>query len=152
MAGIEYSTVDPLKQKRLLRQCVLLARQRLGQCQGSRVLRTLRLYTQRLLVVAHLDGEVLGFKLGFAERDGIFYSWLGAVREDCEGQGIGRRLQEVQHEFLRAAHYRKVRTRTRNRFQRMLMLNLRSGFEIVGMSSKGKEPLLLLEKRLIPGS
>lgn len=151
MGAVDYRVLDPLKNKGLLRECLGLARQRLGKCRSSRVLATLKLHTQRLLVLACEGERVLGFKLGFAERDGIFYSWLGAVSEQHERRGIGRGLQEAQHRYLVQNGYRKVRTRTSKRFERMLMLNLRSGFEIVGMTTRAKQPLLLLEKSLLSG-
>jgi GNAT superfamily N-acetyltransferase len=123
--------VDPLRQRTALQQCVQLFRDRLQRSPGG-LLRTLKLYRERMLVYATVEERVVGFKLGFAERDGAFYSWLGAVAADWEGRGLGRRLLTAQHEYLQAARYRLVRTRTRGDLRRMLVLNLRSGFEIVG--------------------
>jgi GNAT superfamily N-acetyltransferase len=103
-----------------------------------------------LLVVALVNDRVVGFKLGFCERPGVFHSWLGAVAESSEGHGIGRRLLELQHQYLQEHGYHMVRTGTRNRFKRMLILNLRNGFDLVGVKIKDGEAHLQLEKRLTP--
>jgi len=118
----------------------------MGPCSRKKILKTLKLHRQRLLVVAQLQGKVVGFKLGFGERSGVFQSWMGAVAVEHEGQGVGRRLMEIQHQRLQELGYHKVRTGTRNRFLRMLILNLKSGFEIVGLKTKGNEAHIQLEK------
>ena len=149
---MNYEIVDPLRHRQLLRSCLELGRSRLGSVRMKKVLETLKLHRQRLLVVAHDEGGVAGFKLGYAERPGSFYSWLGAVAEAREGQGIGRRLMELQHQHLSENGYRLVRTGTRNQFRRMLILNLLSGFEVVGVRTKSGSAHIQLEKRLEPTS
>jgi GNAT superfamily N-acetyltransferase len=147
---MQYELVDPLDHRELLKECLEVGRQRLGSCRLSKALKTLKLYKTRLLVAARDERGVAGFKLGFAERPGIFHSWLGAVAEDREGQGIGRRLMELQHQHLTEQGYHLVRTGTRNQFKRMLILNLLNGFELVGIRYKKVGPHLQLEKRLSP--
>jgi predicted N-acetyltransferase YhbS len=145
---VEFAILEPLQAREDLRQCLALARQRMGPIGLGKVIRTLRLHRYRLLVVARAEGKVVGFKLGFAERPRIFYSWLGAVEAAWEGQGIGRRLMELQHHHLDSGGFTRVRTGTRNRFRRMLILNLLSGFEIVGVKVRANgEAHLQMEKR-----
>lgn len=145
---MDYLLLDPLKEPELLRACIALGKTRLGKCPRSKVFKTLRLHTRRLLVAAREGDAVVGFKLGFSERPGIFYSWLGAVAETHESRGIGRRLMELQHQHLAENGYHLIRTATRNQFRRMLIMNLQSGFDLVGTSAKPDGLLLLLEKRL----
>lgn len=147
-----YELVDPLKQMGLLAASMRMGRVRIGSCRKRKVLATLKLHRRRLLVVAHAQGRVVGFKLGYCERPGVFYSWLGAVDAEFEGQGIGRRLMELQHAWLEERGYRLVRTATRNRFKRMLILNLLNGFDLVGVRNKDGDAHLQLEKRLTPVS
>ncbi|MBX3167078.1 MAG: hypothetical protein KF760_06690 [Candidatus Eremiobacteraeota bacterium] len=149
---MHFELVDPLDHRELLEACLEVARERMGVCRSSRVLKTLKLHKKRLLVAARDVRGVAGFKLGFCERPGVFNSWLGAVAAAREGNGIGRRLMELQHEHLAALGYRLVRTGTRNQFRRMLILNLLSGFELVGVRHKKNGPHLQLEKRLTPGA
>lgn len=145
---MRFRVLDPLSDRNCLRGCASIARLQLGPVRRQRWLETLRLHRRRLLVVAEVDGVVVGFKLGFLEREGRFYSWLGAVHPHFEGQGVGRRLMEIQHAFLKNQGCDQVTTRTRNRFRRMLILNLRCGFDIVGVQyrTNGEAHLLLLKE------
>ncbi len=147
---MHFELVDPLDHRDLLEGCLEVARERMGTCHRNRVIKTLKLHKKRLLVLARDSGGVAGFKLGFCERPGIFNSWLGAVALAQEGNGIGRRLMELQHEHLAEQGYHMVRTGTRNQFKRMLILNLLNGFELVGIRQKKSGPHLQLEKRLTP--
>lgn len=146
---MQFELIDPLDHRELLEGCLEVAHQRIGTCHRNRVIKTLKLHKKRLLVVARDGQGVAGFKLGFSERPGVFNSWLGAVALAQEGNGIGRRLMELQHEYLAEHGYHMVRTGTRNQFKRMLILNLLNGFELVGIRQKKSGPHLQLEKRLI---
>ena len=147
---MHFELVDPLDHRDLLEACLAVGQERLGSCRMGRVLKTLKLHKKRLLVAARDSQQVLGFKLGFCDRPRVFYSWLGAVAAAHEGNGIGRRLMELQHEHLAEHGYRLVRTGTRNQFKRMLILTLLSGFDLVGVRHKNGGPHLQLENRLTP--
>lgn len=149
LAGVEFAFLDPLQARPELLQCVQLCRQRMGPTRLSKVIKTLQLHRYRLLLVAREQEAVVGFKLGFAERPKIFHSWLGAVDQAWEGQGVARRLMELQHQHLLEQGFTRVRTGTRNRFRRMLILNLKCGFDLVGIKQRSNgEAHLQLEKRL----
>lgn len=97
-----------------------------------------------------LDGDrVIGYKVGYALNREQFYSWLGGVDESYRHQGIARRLMERQHEYARQESYNAVRTHTKNKWRSMLLLNIQSGFDIIGiyMDDTG-EPKIILEKKL----
>ena len=86
-----------------------------------------------LLTLVALDGEkVVGYKIGYPENNVTFYSWMGGVDPDYRGQGIARELMSRQHEFCREQGYLEVFTKTQNRWRTMLILNLSSGFDIIG--------------------
>ena len=78
------------------------------------------------------DGALLGFKLGYERGEGIFYSWLGGIHPSIRRQGVGRRLMQLQHDWARERGYAFVETRTRTANNAMIILNLQSGFQIVG--------------------
>ena len=101
-----------------------------------------------MLLLASIDGEVAGFKLGYEDEPGVFYSWLGAVTPRFQRYGLGRELMQRQHEWCLEQGYTKVRTKTMNRFMPMLILNLRSGFEIVNTLNEGPLFKIVLEKDL----
>jgi len=102
-----------------------------------------------MLVVAYKDSQVLGFKLGYEDGLSTFYSWTGAVDESARRHGVGKSLMEKQHEWCQSSGYKKIVTKTKNRWRDMIILNLRQGFEIIGTYTDGHgEAKLILEKKL----
>ncbi|GAB2792111.1 GNAT family N-acetyltransferase [Rhabdobacter roseus] len=103
----------------------------------------------QLLVLLALDKELLvGYKLGHPRKPGHFYSWLGGVHPNYRQRGIASTLMQRQHAWCREQGYHTIRTQTMNRWRAMLILNLRHGFDIVGLISRA-EPVLILEKKLL---
>ncbi len=103
-----------------------------------------------LAVMAKHQQVYVGFKLGYERRRGHFYSWMGGVTPEYRGQGIARELMHRQHVELSRQGYQTVRTQTSNAFKRMLVLNLKCGFSIVGTFVSIPNQLLriMLEKDL----
>ncbi len=87
-----------------------------------------------LLHVAVEDGQWHGFKLAY-NRGSTLYSWLGGTHPDARGKGVARSLMNAQHSAARDLGYKAVETRTRTENNPMIILNLRSGFEIVGFET-----------------
>ena len=103
-----------------------------------------------LVQVAFDDNdELVGFKIGYAEKKERFYSWLGCVNEEHRNKGIAKHFLEHQHRWCRERGYKTVRTKTKNCFKAMLILNLKMGFDIIGTyTDSSGEPKLILEKKL----
>jgi GNAT superfamily N-acetyltransferase len=102
-----------------------------------------------LSVHSYSEGRIVGFKAGFSMGGGLFYSWIGGVDPEYRNLGLGKRMMLTQHEKLKALGFLKVQTKTQNRFRDMIILNLKSGFEIVDtFVEEGKGLQILLEKRL----
>jgi GNAT superfamily N-acetyltransferase len=102
-----------------------------------------------LSIHAYSDRKIVGFKTGFSIGNAVFYSWIGGVDPEHRRLGLGRRLMLLQHQELKALGFLKVQTKTQNRFRDMIILNLKSGFEIVDtFVEDGKGFQILLEKRL----
>ncbi|ANU20565.1 hypothetical protein BBI15_10225 [Planococcus plakortidis] len=100
--------------------------------------------------VALVDNCVVGYKIGYALDDQIFYSWLGGVRPDCRKLGIASELMRRQHADLRATGYKIVRTKTMNKWRCMLLLNIQTGFDIVATEIDPRGQLkIVLEKKLL---
>ncbi|HET7578784.1 MAG TPA: GNAT family N-acetyltransferase [Bacillales bacterium] len=107
--------------------------------------------TKRNLVtfVALVDGDMVGFKMGYDRKENHFYSWLGGVSDFYRGQGVASELMKQQHQWCREAGYHAIRTHTKNKWKAMLILNLRHGFDVIGTYTYVKgEPKIILEKRL----
>lgn len=105
---------------------------------------------QLLMLVSFDKGRVTGFKFGYEHEDGVFYSWLGGVHPDDQGRGIARALMEKQHKICRQKGYTKVRTYSRNTKKAMIILNIKSGFDIIStfVDHKGRHKIVM-EKDLI---
>lgn len=103
-----------------------------------------------MIHVALAGGRVVGYKIGYALDDQIFYSWLGGVRPDCRKLGIASELMRRQHADLRATGYKIVRTKTMNKWRGMLLLNIQTGFDIVATEIDPRGQLkIVLEKKLL---
>lgn len=100
------------------------------------------------LLFAWVEGEAVGFKLGYELSPTEFYSWLGGVLPEFREIGIAKDLLNTQHEWCRQQGYKKVQTKTQSRFRDMLVLNIQSGFDVVGYQSSKDGPKIILEKSL----
>lgn len=137
-----------------LRAALRLHERVLGRRLGLRTLRRWMRGRRRLLLVA-VDTKkrrVVGYKFGYEDRPGRFYSWLGGVHPAYRRRGLGRALMERQHALVARSGYRTIRTITLNRHRAMLLLNLVSGFDIVGTLWSRGELRIVLEKPLRPGA
>lgn len=96
-----------------------------------------------IALIAHLESNPVGYKVGYRESPGVFYSWTGGVLPDYRGEGIARRLQEYQHTMLRARGYRAVRFDTFNKFREMLLFGLSTGFVPIGLELKPENEICI---------
>lgn len=110
---------------------------------------TLQNHTKYFLWIAYIEEQVVGFKLGYEVGKHEFYSWLGGVIPDYHGLGIGSDLMRAQHTWCKENGYKKIQTKTQNRFREMLLLNIKFGFDVIGyqISDEGG-PKIILEKIL----
>jgi GNAT superfamily N-acetyltransferase len=107
-------------------------------------------YSNPLLILCHDEQDnLIGFKIGYEYKKGVFYSWIGGVRPDKRYQGIASELMKIQHEWCTAHHYHTVRTITMNQYRGMLTLNLKYGFDIIGLWLAEGKPKIVMEKHLI---
>jgi GNAT superfamily N-acetyltransferase len=97
------------------------------------------------------DGALIGFKLGYRRGTDLFYSWLGAVDPAWRRGGIARGLMDLQHDWAGREGYRFIETRTRASNQPMIILNLRSGFRIVGVETDRHGEIVVTQRRDLQG-
>jgi GNAT superfamily N-acetyltransferase len=86
-----------------------------------------------LALIAHLEGNPVGYKIGYHDKPGLYYSWSGGVLKDYRSQGVARRMQDWQHTWLRARGYRMVHFSSFNKFRPMLLFGLDTGFIPTGV-------------------
>jgi len=98
-------------------------------------------YQQRLkgvphiILVAYVDENPAGFKVGY-ERDGYFYSWMGAILPAYRRLGLARKLAERQEVWAKEKGYPHVTFKTRNRLKPMLLFAIGRGFDIIEIQPK----------------
>jgi GNAT superfamily N-acetyltransferase len=98
------------------------------------------------LVVASSRSELVGFKFGHALSSKRYQSWLGGVRASARRQGIGRRLMQLQHEWVAARGFTSIETSATPDNTGMLALNRESGFRVIGRYDRGGKPRVILYK------
>ncbi|ULH15606.1 GNAT family N-acetyltransferase [Deinococcus sp. KNUC1210] len=102
-----------------------------------------------MLLTAWIGTDLRGFKMGYRRSEKHFYSWLGGVLPEARGHGIARRLMDAQHAWATEQGYTTVSTETFNRYRPMLLLNIQSGFDVVGtLTTLGGEAKIVLRKVL----
>jgi predicted GNAT superfamily acetyltransferase len=102
------------------------------------------------IFIAYKDGSPVGYKIGFERSRRIYYSWVGGVDPSFRNSGVAKKLMELQHQHALSLGYKIVCTQTDNSFKPMIILNLKSGFEIKGtIQSTGDNYMtIIMEKEL----
>ncbi|MGI2727349.1 MULTISPECIES: GNAT family N-acetyltransferase [Bacillus cereus group] len=103
-----------------------------------------------LINLAMHNQQVVGYKIGYELNNEMFYSWLSGVADQYRNQRIGSNLMKAQHQLLKEKGYSIVQTKTKKKWRNMLILNIKSGFDIIGTYTNEKgEPKIILQKRLL---
>lgn len=103
-----------------------------------------------ILNLCYKDNNLVGFKIGYRYNKTTFYSWIGGVIQQERNRGIAKRLMLIQHETAKKKGYKKVRTKSMNRFKPMMILNLKNGFEIVQVyTNDSGQTKIVFEKSLV---
>lgn len=146
--GYEYITYNSIPEDDILEDILKLHKDIFGT---SDDLINKMLSKPKLLVLTAVDGKhVIGYKIGYEIERTKFYSWLGGIDSNYRKQGIASMLMEKQHQYLRDNGYNVVQTKTMNKWRNMLILNIKSGFDIINTytDEKGLHKIVL-EKNLI---
>lgn len=94
--------------------------------------------------------RIVGYKIGYELGSDTFYSWLGGVNANYRNHGIGSKLMEIQHDYLRQSGYQSVETKTKNKWRSMLILNIKHGFDVVEtFLDETGEHKIILRKHLV---
>ncbi|WP_299833869.1 GNAT family N-acetyltransferase [uncultured Tenacibaculum sp.] len=87
--------------------------------------------TDVIIVLTYFENSPVGFKIGYRYNETTFYSWIGGVLPDFRRKGIAQKLAKKQEELVKEKGYKKLRTKSMNRFKPMLILNIKNRFDIV---------------------
>ena len=106
--------------------------------------------TKLLINIAFDDTKVVGYKIGYEIDKDTFYSWLGGVDPQYRNDGVATKLMEKQHHYLKENRYKKIKTKTKNKWRSMLILNIKCGFDVHSTyTDKEGELKIILEKNLL---
>lgn len=104
-----------------------------------------------LMLVAYVDGDPAGFKVGYRENRRIFYSAKGGVLPAYRGRGMARTLLRVMMDRVREKGYAIFAYDTfPNMHPGMTVLGLREGFRVTraDFNTKYQDYRLRFEKEL----
>ena len=103
-----------------------------------------------LILVAENAGKIVGFKVGYAMDEQLFYSWMGAVLPEFRQFGVAKALAIQQEEWAKAQGFTRIQFKTRNRLKAMLQFALGNGFDIIEVEPRDTlaEYRILLQKSL----
>ena len=100
-----------------------------------------------ITVARFTDGSLAGFKLGYRRGASLFYSWLGGVHPQGRRQGVAAELMRRQHDWAITQGYQEIETRTRSANSAMLILNLKSGFQIRGFEVDAHGRQIVIQRK-----
>ena len=98
-----------------------------------------------LILLAFVEGELAGFKLGYEQEETIFYSWLVGVALDFRRLGLAQSLLEYQETWARRQGYNHIQVKTMNRFPGMLNLLINNRYMITELKA---DPKSLVDHKL----
>jgi GNAT superfamily N-acetyltransferase len=104
-----------------------------------------------LRMIASLDGEPVGFTIGYELRPTTYYSWLYGVLPQVRRRGIASQLMAAEHAWARGQGFEMVRFECYNQHRPMLQLAIEHGYDIVGIrwDSHTAGNLVIFEKHLL---
>ncbi|WP_397472445.1 GNAT family N-acetyltransferase [Rheinheimera sp.] len=104
-----------------------------------------------LILVAKLEGALVGYKVGYQLTEETFYSWLGGVIPEHRKHGVATLLLNYQEKWVLNSGYKQIKVKSMNRFPGMLNMLRSNGYEIVGIEESvcGSEDKIVFLKRLV---
>ncbi len=82
------------------------------------------------IFIAEEDGKIIGDSISF-EKDGSWYLWIFGVSKMYRGQGVARKLFELNESYAITHGYKKITAKTYNVSKDMLRMMIRRGYNIV---------------------
>jgi GNAT superfamily N-acetyltransferase len=98
-----------------------------------------------LMIGAYIDGEPVGYKIGYAESSTVFYSWIGGVLPHARRRGVARLLMRHQESWCARERFQKIRVKTHNGYRAMLQFLIADGYDVTSADLDGN---VFLERRL----
>ncbi len=103
-----------------------------------------------LQLVARVDGQPVGFFLGYELKPDTFFAWFYGVLPEGRRLGVGSQLMEAAQTWATAHNYEVIRLECQNSHRPMLHLAIDLNYDIVGMrwDADRSSNLIMFEKSL----
>lgn len=99
-----------------------------------------RLTNKPMLVqLMSVEGELAGFKIGYSEQPGQFYSWLGGILPEYRQLGLAKTLLADQEAWAKAHGFERIAVNTYNQFTSMLQMLIKQGYKVVGLQTNKEQ-------------
>lgn len=89
-----------------------------------------------LILVAKIEGVLVGYKVGYQLTADTFYSWLGGVIPEYRKHGIATLLLNHQEKWVLDAGYKQIKVKSMNRYPSMLQMLISNGYEIASVEGE----------------
>ncbi|WP_272150423.1 GNAT family N-acetyltransferase [Tenacibaculum aiptasiae] len=100
-------------------------------------------------IIAYYNNNPVGFKIGYQYNTNTFYSWVGGVLPQYRKKGIASNLAKLQENWALQNGFKKLRTKSMNKFKPMLILNLKNGLDIIQVYTNEKgQTKIVFEKEI----
>jgi predicted GNAT superfamily acetyltransferase len=146
---IEFRLVQPPFDSTAIEELVGLSSDVFGKSDASYVTWRMSHMPDFSVFCATSDGQLVGFKAGYALSERKYYSWLGGVHPDFRRRGIASELMVRQHRWLVQRGYSIVETAANQDNHAMAQANLRHGFSICGVRTEPQRIQILYSKLLL---
>jgi ribosomal protein S18 acetylase RimI-like enzyme len=92
-----------------------------------------------LIVLAWVDNQLAGFKIGYSLSEQHFYSWLGAVIPAQRHLGLAKTMLATQELWAREQQFTRVSVKTFNEFHPMLLMLIKNGYQIAALEPSNQD-------------
>lgn len=103
------------------------------------------------IVIASIDNVPCGYLVAFEfYLSNVFFNWSTGVASSFRKRGVGTKLLNELDKVARELGYSCLRTHTKNKYRDMLVLNIKSGWQVSGTYKLLQESQLgiILEKNV----
>ncbi|RYV03911.1 N-acetyltransferase [Shewanella sp. OPT22] len=104
-----------------------------------------------LLLLAFVEGDIAGYKLGYEIDEKSFYSWVGGVAQDFRKIGVAETLLVAQENWVKEKGYQILQVKTQNRYNGMLSMLIKHQYQILNVNNESQdysEYKMLLAKKV----
>ncbi|MBM7072587.1 GNAT family N-acetyltransferase [Shewanella sp. 202IG2-18] len=105
-----------------------------------------------LLLLAFVEGDIAGYKLGYEIDEKSFYSWVGGVAQDFRKIGVAETLLIAQENWVKEQSYQILKVKTQNRYNGMLSMLIKHQYQILNVNNESQdysEYKMLLAKSVV---